>query len=99
MTADEFNVLAWREFLDWAISHPAVRAQFAGETGICLDQIEREPGGDGAAGHPAVRAFVRWATEKHWGIEHAPAAYRAVIEAAEPQPTKFHTTTSTEGES
>lgn len=91
MTRDEFQEIAWRDFIDFAIREPQMRKQFTDDTGISFPEppknaleamIDKATGNDiDARMDAATKAFVRWATEAHWGLDVAPASYRAEIEA------------------
>jgi hypothetical protein len=78
---DAFNALAWRDFVVWAWSDPSHRRAFIEATGIDIDAPRSaiEQLVDEATGNPHLHAFVRWVTENHWGLEHAPAAYRELV--------------------
>jgi len=71
MTEDEFNAIAWRDFILWAWNNPACRAQFERATGRI----------DTSANNDKLESFVEWITATHWGIEYAPRAYRERLEA------------------
>lgn len=83
MTPDDFNTIAWRDFLLWAWSEPEMRAQFAAKTGIEIEQVTAPINAaiDAATGaNSSVAAqFIEWATCDHWGVEHAPEAYRKAL--------------------
>ena len=92
MTSDDFNALAWRDFILWAWDSAELREQFTAETHINLppatSQIETAM--DQATGAAASRAnaFVEWVTREHWGLEHAPAAYQTALAARAPVASK-----------
>jgi hypothetical protein len=84
VTEDDFNAIAWRDFILFAFNDSDCRKAFTEATGIQLG-VDRSPiealvdsatGSDGGAG-----AFVEWVTREHWSIEHAPKAYREEIKA------------------
>jgi hypothetical protein len=83
MTRDDFNTIAWRDFLMWAWNEPEMRAKFAAKTGVELQLVTSPINAaiDAATGaHKSVAArFIEWATREYWGIEHAPAAYQKAI--------------------
>ena len=83
MTSDELNTIGWRDFLLWAWSEPEMRAQFTAKTGVEIQSVTAPINAaiDAATGaRDAVAArFIEWATLEHWGVEHAPAAYRAAL--------------------
>jgi hypothetical protein len=80
MTSNEFNALAWRDFLLLAYVDPDTRSAFTRATGMELTRpasaIEQLL--DNATGHRAetLERFVEWATETIWGLDDAPRAYR-----------------------
>lgn len=83
MTPDDFNVIAWRDFLVWAWNEPEMRDQFTAATGIEIQAITApiDAAIDAATGaNKSVAArFIEWATLEHWGIEYAPVAYQKAI--------------------
>ena len=85
-TRDDFNVLAWRDFLVWAWNEPEMRAQFTAKTGVEIrsGSAPIDAAIDAATGarQSVVAQFVEWATREHWGVEQAPAEYRKVLEKA-----------------
>lgn len=85
MTPDEFNQIAWQDFIVWAWNEPEMRALFTAATGIEIQQVTSPiyAAIDAATGlgESVAGRFVEWATLEHWGIEDAPAAYRAAIAA------------------
>ena len=80
VTADALNMIAWRDFILWAWKEPEMREQFTAKTGVDVRLMPSLIGTviDAASGANASAAvlFVEWVTREHWGIEHAPAAYR-----------------------
>jgi hypothetical protein len=86
MTPDEFNQLAWSDFITWAWNEPQMRTQFTAATGIEIERvtapinaaIDAATGAAGARDSIAAR-FVEWATRDHWGVEHAPASYQKML--------------------
>jgi len=84
MTLDEFNTIAWRDFILFAYCEESLRKAFAEATGIRFlpspkNALEAMIDQATNAGDETLRAFVRWVTETQWGIEYAPEAYRAEI--------------------
>lgn len=83
MTQDDFNTLAWRDFLMWAWNEPEMRTQFTAKTGIEIHAVTAPINAaiDAATGASKSLAakFIEWATREHWGIEHAPVAYQKAI--------------------
>lgn len=90
MTRDEFLEIAWRDFCLWAASEPDCVAAFHAETGrsfmakpangleAMIDQATGKIDDD-------ARAFVDWVTDSQWGIDEAPASYRAARGLGEPK--------------
>ena len=83
MTLDDLNALAWRDFLMWAWNEPEMRAMFTEKTGVDVAAITSpiDAAIDAATGarESVAAQFIEWATCEHWGVEHAPAAYRKAI--------------------
>jgi hypothetical protein len=83
VTLDDFNTIAWRDFLTWAWSEPEMREQFTIATGVEIRSV-RAPidaaidAATGASESVAAR-FIAGATREHWGVEHAPKAYQKAI--------------------
>ena len=84
-TTDDFNALAWRDFIVWAWNEPEMRAQFTAKTGVEVSAgralIDAAIDAATGARRSVVVQFVEWATREHWGVEQTPAAYRAVLES------------------
>ena len=83
VTIDDLNAVAWHDFLLWAWNEPEMRAQFTEKTDVKIQSATSPTSPinaaiDAATGvHESVAArFIEWATREHWGVEHAPAAYR-----------------------
>lgn len=74
MTQDDFNTIAWRDFIDWAWNTPEMRAQFTAKTGVEIQAV--------TTGRDLTK-FIEWVTREHWGLEQAPVAYQAEIAARE----------------
>ena len=87
MTQDDFNTIAWRDFLMWAWNEPEMRALFTAKTGIEIQAVTAPINAaiDAATGASKSLAaqFIEWATREHWGIEHAPVAYQKAITGKE----------------
>lgn len=87
MTADDFNTIAWHDFLLWAWNEPEMRAQFTAKTGIEIQSVTSPINAAIDAATEATSSlaarFIKWATLEHWGIEHAPAAYQKALTAKE----------------
>lgn len=72
--------IAWRDFLVWAFGNPEMRKEFEADTGRSLKaptspldtMIDKACGVKDAN----MRAFIEWATVKHWGLDEAPEEYR-----------------------
>jgi hypothetical protein len=85
VTQDDFNDVAWRDFIYWAISQVSLMEQFCRETGKQMPsadpsvrRLERmidEAVGRDDEGEWLV-GFVDWATNTIWGAEYAPQAWR-----------------------
>lgn len=91
MTLDDFNMIAWRDFLVWAWNEPEMRAQFTAKTGIAIQTVTApiDAAIDAATGasKSVASRFIEWATRDHWGLEHAPVAYQKAITTKEASPT------------
>lgn len=85
MTQDEFNTIAWRDFVMWAWTEPKMREQFTATTGLKIPAVTTpiDAAIDAATGASKSLAsqFIEWATREHWGLEHAPKAYQAAVTA------------------
>ena len=83
MTPDDFNTIAWRDFLLWAWNEPDMRTQFTAKTGLEIRSVTApiDAAIDAATGASKSLAsqFIEWATREHWGVEHAPIAYQKAI--------------------
>ena len=83
MTLDDFNAIAWRDFVLFAWAEPNIRAQFTAATGLRVTPATSpiDVLVDDATGATAsvLTKFVEWVTREHWGIEHAPLAYQHAI--------------------
>ena len=84
MTEDDFNAIAWRDFVAFAWGEPGMREAFTAATGIAIMPAARTPIDamiDVASGSQAktMAAFIEWVTRAHWGIDHAPKAYRDAL--------------------
>ena len=83
---DAINAIMWAGFVQWAFDEPGFREAFTEATGLAVPPPARNPMEtliDNACGvHNAAAAkFVEWVTREHWGMEHAPKAYREELEA------------------
>lgn len=74
MKSDEFQAIAWRDCLEWAIHEPAVIAAFCRETGTMFVAPKNalEAMIDAATGNKPDYAgieerFVAWFNENIWG--------------------------------
>lgn len=85
MTSDEFNSIAWRDFITWAWNTPEMRAQFTAATGVEIHAVKSpiEAAIDTAVGSrdSLAEQFIEWATREHWGTDSAPAAYQKALAA------------------
>ena len=85
MTQDDFNTLAWRDFIVWAWKDPDMRAQFTKQTGVQIQSKRTAINAviDNGVGKSVPLRFIEWATREHWGIESAPLAYQKAIAGKE----------------
>jgi hypothetical protein len=87
LTIDDFNEIAWRDFVMWAWSEPQMRKQFTKATGLKIEAsttpIEAAIDAVTGARKSVMTQFVEWATREHWGLEHAPVAYREMLAKAQ----------------
>jgi hypothetical protein len=83
MSLDDFNMIAWRDFLVWAWNEPEMRAQFTAKTGVEIRAVTApiDAAIDAATGasRSVASRFIEWATREHWGVEHAPLAYQKAL--------------------
>jgi len=83
VTQDEFNQIAWYDFMTWAFSDAATRAAFTAATGVLLGapRTASEQVIDSATGHSTatLERFIEWATETIWGLEFAPKTYQEAL--------------------
>lgn len=79
------TTIAWRDFILWAWNEPDMRTLFAAKTGIEIQAVTSPINAaiDAAtsANNSVASKFIEWATREHWGIEHAPVAYRKMLTA------------------
>lgn len=89
VTFEDLNTAAWRDFILWAWSEPEMRGQFTAKTGVEVRPVTSpiDAAIDAATGvnRSVAAQFIEWATREHWGLEHAPAAYRKTLAAKEAQ--------------
>lgn len=85
MTLDDLTTIAWHDFLTWAWSEPEMRAQFTAATGLKIETVKAPINAaiDDATGasESLAASFIEWATREHWGLKHAPVAYRQAFDA------------------
>ncbi len=74
-TQDEFNQIAWRDFLLFAINEPGMTRAFNAATGRRY-RVPGVPPSDVQLAEDTA-AFVAWVTEHHWVTEYAPLSYQA----------------------
>ena len=83
MTEDDFNAIAWSDFIIWAWNKSELREQFTKKTGLSFQppRTSIDVILDAATGYKKDVAFqfIEWATREHWGIESAPAAYQKAL--------------------
>lgn len=80
MTHEEFNQIAWRDFLLLASNEQGMLDAFNAETGRHYRARGVSPSDAELAAD--TEAFVRWVTVHHWGVECAPEKYRDELAAA-----------------
>jgi len=82
---DAFMGIAWRDFILFASENPDMQAEFKADTGFDLAAGKSviDTLIDAATGYDTdkLEAFILWVTEKHWGMNEAPASYRAYVGA------------------
>ena len=87
MTQDEFNEIAWRDFIFFSWSQEGAHAAFRGATGRpqrskrgCspLDAMINNAVG-GAEDDKYMEEFVHWVTKNHWGENYAPEKWKSVF--------------------
>lgn len=85
MDESTFMEIAWRDFINWAVTKPEMISAFEASSGQrrltppknALDaMIDKATGAHKAY----AQEFMLWATEHHWGIDDAPAKVRDEIE-------------------
>jgi hypothetical protein len=86
MTQDEFNEIAWRDFILFSWSQEDAHAAFRGAT--CRPQrskrgssplglmIDKAVGG--TEDDKYIEEFVAWVTKNHWGENYAPEKWKAL---------------------
>ena len=92
MTQDEFNEIAWRDFIVFSWSQNDAHAAFRGATGRpqrsrhgCspIDaMIDKAVGG--AEDEKYMEEFVRWVTKNHWGESYAPEKMKSALRQQTP---------------
>jgi hypothetical protein len=80
LTSEEFNQIAWRDFLLWASNEQGFIDAFNAATGRHYRARDVRPTDAELAAD--TEAFVRWVTVHHWGVEYAPEKYRNELAAA-----------------
>ena len=87
--SDEFNTMAWHDFLLWAWNEPEMRVQFTAKTGIEIQLVTSPINAaiDAATGasKSVAATFIEWATREHWGVDAAPVAYQKALADKESQ--------------
>lgn len=87
MTQDEFNEMAWRDFMLFCWSQEGAHAAFRGATGrpqrsktnSPLDLLIDKAVG-GAEDDKYMEEFLDWATKNHWGENFAPEKWKKLRE-------------------
>jgi hypothetical protein len=74
LTQDEFNQIAWRDFLIFAMNEGRMVDAFNRATGRHYQ--ERGASTTDAQLASDTEAFVLWVTENHWGMDYAPLSYQ-----------------------
>lgn len=69
MTKEEFQEIAWRDFMVFATGDRSIREEFEQATKQKLDEHNMED-------------FVAWVTINHWGLDEAPQKFREKYGAA-----------------
>jgi hypothetical protein len=68
-----FRSAAWADFIRFAGGEPGMRQAFTADTGSPFIEENME-------------AFILWVTRHHWGMDEAPAAFRAKYPDTEEEP-------------
>jgi hypothetical protein len=83
MTQDEFNEMAWRDFMLFSWSQEDAHAAFRGATGRPQRSRGRGPldlmidkAVGGAEDDQYMVEFVDWVTKNHWGENYAPEKWK-----------------------
>ena len=79
MDSGDLMSITWRDFVVFAFNEPRMISAFNKATGRHYKASGVRPSDAQLADDTA--AFVLWVTREYWGMEHAPAAYRAEHEA------------------
>jgi hypothetical protein len=75
---DEFKQIAWASFLTFAANDPDFRQAFTAATGKTFALKNNHSLHDDM--RELMTEFVEWLTREHYGLEHAPKAYRDHVE-------------------
>lgn len=93
LSEDDFQTLAWRDFILFAWDSPEMRAAFEKSTKLKLlnppvspleAMIDKATGASEDVASVYVQSFIAWVTVWHWGLEEAPAAYREELKKGLP---------------
>ena len=84
MSDNQLMVLAWRDFVMFAIGNEEIRAQYVEETGRTIFAPATSPLDrliDEATASPLNDAedFMLWATARIWGVDEAPEKVREAV--------------------
>jgi hypothetical protein len=89
MTQDEFNEIAWRDFVLFSWAQEGAHAAFRGATGRPQRSMTKSPldllidKAVGAAEDDQYMAeFVDWVTKNHWGESYAPEKWKKLRQGA-----------------
>lgn len=74
--------MAWHDFVLFAFDNKEIVQAFEQETGLKapITGIDRLIDDVTGASDNRLFSFARWVTERQWGMEYAPAAFRAECE-------------------
>lgn len=85
MSVDDLSAIMWSGAVTAAAENADAVAAFKADTGLDLHPTRRnglEALIDRATGYEdhVLHEFIRWFTVNHWGLEHAPRAYRNLVD-------------------
>lgn len=80
---DKLKQIAWASFITFAVNDTDLRMAFTAATGVAFT-FKVEPGTARSVIDEELKArvthFIEWVTREHYGLEHAPKAYRDSLE-------------------